>query len=104
MYYVLMYITYNIVSHRMITNIVSDSDVEVDGCLGGLQLLDLTQEDVKHQKVFSVGSDPDQHSPHMIDIPAHLRTDMYKTAHETFLIDLAGTEKALTFNYHKPGG
>ena len=84
-------------------NIFSDSDTEVDGCLGGLQLLDLTQEDVKHQKVFSVGLDPDQHSPHMMEIPVHLRADMYKTAHETFLSDLVGTDKALSFNYHKPG-
>ena len=82
----------------------SDSDMEVDGCLGGLQLLDLTQEDIKHQKVFSVGLDPDHHSLHMIEIPAHLRSDMYKTAHETFLMDVAGTDNALTFTYHKPGG
>ena len=50
-----------------------------------------------------MGLDPDQHSPHRIEIPVHLRADMYKTAHETFLSDLAGTDKALSFNYHKPG-
>ncbi len=83
--------------------------MEVDGCLGGLQLLDLTQEDVKHQKVFSVGLDPDHHHPGCLPSvlelpPAHLNPDMYRTAHETFLMDVAGTDNALTFSYHKPSG
>ncbi len=85
----------------------SDEDTEIEGSLGGLQLLDLTQEDVKHQKVLSVGLDPDHldgRSGLPVQLPLHMRPEMYKTAHESFLMDVAGTDNALSFTFHKPAG
>lgn len=33
-------------------------DIQVEGSLGGLQVIDLTPEGVSHQRIFSVGKDP----------------------------------------------
>ncbi|CAH1990127.1 unnamed protein product [Acanthoscelides obtectus] len=40
------------------------SKLEVEGSLGGLQVLDLTPEGYMHQRIISVGRDPLQETPH----------------------------------------
>ncbi|XP_064629557.1 intermembrane lipid transfer protein VPS13D-like isoform X2 [Lineus longissimus] len=51
--------------------------MEVKGSLGGLQMIDLTPEGTHHQKVVTVGHDPN------VDNPMPHQADMYKTAHES---------------------
>ncbi|ELT97897.1 hypothetical protein CAPTEDRAFT_149660 [Capitella teleta] len=76
-------------------------EVEVEGSLGGLQLLDLTPARNKHQCVFSVGlGSPSQshsaHSPPPSDIFSQLRSaDLYRTANESMMLD-SHSDKAFT--------
>jgi vacuolar protein sorting-associated protein 13D len=35
-----------------------DKIIQVEGSLGGLQVLDLTPEGINHQRIFSIGNDP----------------------------------------------
>uniref|UniRef100_A0AAR5PHD2 UBA domain-containing protein n=1 Tax=Dendroctonus ponderosae TaxID=77166 RepID=A0AAR5PHD2_DENPD len=44
--------------------------LEVEGSLGGLQVLDLTPEGQRHQRIISVGRDPLQEVPHPIYVMA----------------------------------
>ena len=81
-----------------LTGASGPGQVEIEGSLGGLQLLDLSMDDVYRrslQTVFSVGLDPAASSTHHM---AHFRPPdnlMYKTANESFLV--APGEKAFNF-------
>ena len=82
----------------------ADQDLDVEGSLGGFQLLNLMPEaSCKHRKVFSVGVDTEPVLPHLdASTSGHPRPDMYKTAHESMLMD-SSSEKALSFTLIKPG-
>ncbi|KAJ8974056.1 hypothetical protein NQ317_002302 [Molorchus minor] len=55
-------------SEAKIQATVSDK-LEVEGSLGGLQVLDLTPEGHMHQRIISVGRDPLLETPHPIYLP-----------------------------------
>ncbi|CAH1798376.1 unnamed protein product [Owenia fusiformis] len=82
-------------------------EMEVEGSLGGLQVLDLTPEGSHYQKVFSVGNDPaEPESLNENSLICPVPGDMYKTAQDSSLFQdysLAEQEnKAFTFTYTKP--
>ncbi|XP_074642818.1 intermembrane lipid transfer protein VPS13D-like [Tubulanus polymorphus] len=75
--------------------------VEVQGSLGGLQLMDLTPEGRKHQKIFTVGSDPISSSETTSSMTQSFHPDMYKTAHESMLLgmdEIDSDHKAFKFH------
>lgn len=54
------------------------SIVQVEGSLGGLQVLDLTPEGVAHQRILSVGKDPLTDPPHVQrDLLSSLTQELY---------------------------
>ena len=70
------------------------------GSLGGFHVFDISPDVQKHQRVFSVGQDV----PHT-NIPRQVYSshNMYKTAHESVLLDELGCEtKAFEFSLSKP--
>ena len=82
----------------------SAESLQVEGSLGGLQLLDLTPEGLRHQKVFSVGQDPlmdasSSFSNSYVRVPA---PEMYKTAAESVFNEFTTDNKALTFTLSRP--
>ncbi|XP_054721064.1 intermembrane lipid transfer protein VPS13D-like [Uloborus diversus] len=50
--------------------------IEIQGVLGGLQVLDLITENTKHQKIISIGYDP--LTEHHLDLLSHLQEEMYR--------------------------
>ena len=78
--------------------------MKVEGSLGGLQLLDLTPEGSRHQKVFSVGQDPST------NMKLGDEMDMYKSALDSSRFQVINEDsdsnklKAFTFDFRKGGG
>nr|XP_002733622.2 PREDICTED: vacuolar protein sorting-associated protein 13D-like [Saccoglossus kowalevskii] len=88
------------------------ADIEVDGFLGGLQVVDLTPEGAIHSKVFSIGDDVLSQDLDSIqsDIgvtkPEPIPAEMYKTAYDSTVFaatdaDIDSTNKAFYFSFHK---
>ncbi|XP_054285267.1 intermembrane lipid transfer protein VPS13D-like [Macrosteles quadrilineatus] len=67
-------------SHAKINASVGDQ-LMIEGSLGGLQVLDLTQTGRTHQRILSLGQDPltDSLDP-PLDLMAHLSADLYSMA------------------------
>nr|XP_054769178.1 intermembrane lipid transfer protein VPS13D-like [Lytechinus pictus] len=87
-------------------------EMSVEGFLGGLQLLDLTPEGSRHQKVFSVGQDPTTIDQSSADISSLLKpsdqTESTVDSSSKFTpVKVEETKgdkdnlKALTFNFRK---
>lgn len=70
------------------------------GSLGGFHVFDITPENKRHRRLFSVGQDTCQ-----MNIPKSVFTpkDMYKTANESvFFGELDDENKAFSFSFSKP--
>ena len=79
-------------------------DTQVEGSLGGFQLLDLTPEGIRHQKIFSVGFDLDMPTLSQLDLSQSTpvsASDVYKTTQESLSFD-PPMEKAFNFTFHQP--
>ncbi|XP_014665862.1 PREDICTED: vacuolar protein sorting-associated protein 13D-like [Priapulus caudatus] len=109
---------------------ISSSELQVQGSLGGVQLMDLTPEGSMHKEVFTVGHDPNVQRACEVPRPAHGRelfhstfldvgnsalqdegflhsympANMYRTAHESLLstLELNDPTKAFTFKIVQP--
>lgn len=66
--------------------------IEIQGSLGGLQVLDLITENTKHQKIVSIGYDPLMEQP--VDLLSRLQEQMYKPLTSSAALE---TNYALTF-------
>ena len=72
----------------------------MSGSLGGFHVFDITPEEKRHQRLFSVGQDFSHNN-----IPYHTFTtrDMYKTCNESTMFDDSNFDtKAFTFEFRKP--
>lgn len=66
--------------------------IEIQGSLGGLQVLDLITENTKHQKIVSIGYDPLMKQ--QVDLLSRLQEEMYKPVSHSSTME---TNYALTF-------
>ncbi|KAH3833861.1 hypothetical protein DPMN_107177, partial [Dreissena polymorpha] len=74
-----------------------DTRLSMTGWLGGFHVFDITPDAKRHQKVFCVGQDFQQHGQDFVS------PDMYKTANESVFNDTNGdTLKAFSFQFSKP--
>lgn len=75
---------------------ISGSSLEVEGSLGGLQVLDLTSEGQTHQRILSLGDDPLAETSKSSYILACLSAEMYNMAgHERIRL---AQNQAFSFN------
>ena len=68
-----------------------------------MQLLDLTPEGKRHQKIISVGQDPNM-SNLQYSLLNMAKPDLYKTAMGESMFYEPTLDRALTFEFSKPGG
>lgn len=71
---------------------IAGNVIEIQGSLGGLQVLDLITENTKHQKIVSIGYDPLMEQP--VDLLSRLQEEMYKPLNTSTTLE---TNYALTF-------
>lgn len=73
----------------------TESELSMSGSLGGFHVYDVTPENKRHPRLFSVGQD----AFHETFKPSK---DMFKTADESVLFDQGDESKAFTFTFSKP--
>ncbi|XP_077998114.1 intermembrane lipid transfer protein VPS13D-like [Glandiceps talaboti] len=85
------------------------TEFNIEGHLGGLQVVDLTPEGASHSKVFSVGHDPQVDSSAADMESCHIPEEMFNTAFGTDVFDNTDADvnfvnKAFYFSFYKPKG
>lgn len=73
-------------------------DLEVQGSLGGLQVLDLTPEGQLHQRILSLGKDP--LVQRNVDLVSRLDAELYSMCQQP--MESAEDSRAFSFSVQRP--